>query len=157
MTRFSRHNPRRSNRRRGNAVMEAALVLPILLLLSFGTVEFGYFFYSKHTMQGAARDGARVAILPSSTNTAVTTAVAATMTAAGFASNEYTTTITNATTAATISNVGTVATGTAIKVQITAAWGTIGIRPVGTMGLFNVVWPLKTNTSVVGFTIMVKE
>src|SRR4051812_13398788 len=53
--------------RRGNAVMEMALVLPILLALSFGTVEFGYFFYVKHTLQGAARDGARQAILPSAT------------------------------------------------------------------------------------------
>src|SRR4051812_16872520 len=99
--RFSRRFPRpsgRSLRRRGNAVLEAALVLPILLALAFGTVEFGHFFYCKHTFQGAARDGARVAILSSSTNTSVTTAVANTMTAAGFLNTPtvtYTTAITN--------------------------------------------------------------
>ena len=60
--------------RRGNAVLETALVLPILLALSFGLVEFGYFFYVKHNMQGAAREGARVAITPSATPTPSSTA-----------------------------------------------------------------------------------
>ena len=46
-------------------------------------------------LQGAARDGARVSILSSSTNTSVTTAVANTMTAAGFTSGQYTVAITN--------------------------------------------------------------
>ena len=145
---LSRRAPRASGRRRGNAVLEAALVLPILLSLSFGTVEFGHFFYCKHTMQGAARDGARVAILPSSTNTAVTTAVSNTMTAAGFTSAQYTTTITNGSTGATIGNVGTVSTGTPIKVQVTATWSTIGIRPMNM---------ISGSKQVIGFTIMVKE
>src|SRR3954471_22167003 len=112
---LNRRNPRQSGRRRGNAVVEAALVLPILLALAFGTVEFGHFFYCKHTFQGAARDGARVAILSSSTNTSVTTAVGNTMTAAGFTAAQYAVTITNATTSATIANVGTLPTGTPIK------------------------------------------
>src|SRR3954452_6578039 len=104
--RFNRRYSRQSRGRRpGNAVVEAALVLPVLLALAFGTVEFGHFFYCKHTLQGAARDGARVAILSSSTNTSVTTAVANTMTAAGFTSTQYSVTITNATTAAAIANV----------------------------------------------------
>ena len=146
--RFSRINRHQSGRRRGNAVMEAALVLPILLALSFGTVEFGHFFYCKHTLQGAARDGARVAILPSSTNTGVTTAVGNTMTAAGFTSAQYAVTITNPTTNAAITNVGTVATGTPIQVRVTATWGTIGIRPMSM---------ISSSKQVVGFTIMVKE
>ena len=143
--RIQRHSGRR---RRGNAVIEAALVLPILLALAFGTVEFGHFFYCKHTLQGAARDGARVAILSGSTNTSVTTAVANTMTAAGFTSPQYSVTITNATTAASISNVGTVATGTPIKVNVSATWSTIGIRPMNM---------ISASKQVTGFTIMVKE
>jgi Flp pilus assembly protein TadG len=146
--RLFRQNIQRPGRRRGNAVMEAALVLPLLLTLTFGTVEYGYFFYVKHTLQGAARDGTRVAILPSSTLTSVTTAVGNTMTSAGFASNTYTTTVTNGSTGATISNLSTITTGTAIKVQVTCTWGTVGIRP---MAMIN---PAK---QVVGFTIMVKE
>ena len=44
--------------RRGSAVLDAALVFPILLSLTFGTVEYGHYFYWKHTLQGAAREGA---------------------------------------------------------------------------------------------------
>ena len=41
-------------RRRGSAVLDAALVFPILISLTFGCIEFGDFFYVKHTLQGAA-------------------------------------------------------------------------------------------------------
>jgi Flp pilus assembly protein TadG len=155
MTRFSpRRNTRQSGRRRGNAVLEAALVLPILLALSFGTVEFGHFFYVKHTMQGAARDGARVAILPGATNTKVLAAVDQTMVSAGFinppGSPIYTTTITNGQYGTTIGDVGhsSVTTGTPIKVTVTAKWEKIGLRPMNM---------IDKNKDVIGFTIMVKE
>jgi len=49
-------------RRRGAEVLEAALVMPILLFMGFGTVEFGYYFYTEHNLEGAAREGARAAI-----------------------------------------------------------------------------------------------
>jgi Flp pilus assembly protein TadG len=49
-------------RRRGAEVLEAALVMPILLALAFGTVEFGYYFYVEHNLEGAAREGARAAL-----------------------------------------------------------------------------------------------
>jgi len=51
-----------SRRRSGAEVLEAALVMPILLALAFGTVEFGYYFYVEHNLEGAAREGARAAI-----------------------------------------------------------------------------------------------
>lgn len=135
------------SRRRGNAIMEAALVLPILLALSFGTVEFGYFFYVKHTLQGAAREGARAAILPSATNTTVQTAVSNTMTAAGFASSKYTLEIRNASTDQALT-VGTATSGTSIKVTVTSIWSEVGVRPL------NLIAATKP---VVGTTVMVKE
>ena len=55
---------------KGNAVIEVALTLPVVLALSFGCVEFGYFFFVKNSVQGAAREGARTAITPTATNTA---------------------------------------------------------------------------------------
>src|SRR3569833_782680 len=73
----------RGRMRRGNAVLDAALVFPILLSLTFGTVEFGYYFYVKHTLQGAAREGCRAGITPTGTDTDVTTAVVASLKAAG--------------------------------------------------------------------------
>ncbi len=66
--------PLRTRRRRGAAVMEMALVSPVLFALILGGVEYGYAFYLKNTMQGAAREAARVAITPTATAADVRTA-----------------------------------------------------------------------------------
>ena len=118
--------------RRGATVLEAALVVPILLALAFGGVEVGYFIFIKHTLHGAARVGARVGSLPSSTTAEVTTAVGNAMTAAGIASNEYTLQVRNADTDANLTLAST-ATETPVKVTINCTWGTVGagVRPLG--------------------------
>jgi Flp pilus assembly protein TadG len=46
---------------RGNAVIEFALVLPILLLVLFGITEFGRAIMTKNILFTAAREGARLA------------------------------------------------------------------------------------------------
>ncbi len=46
---------------RGQALLEMALVLPILILLLLGVVELGQVTYSYITVNNAARAGARVA------------------------------------------------------------------------------------------------
>ena len=117
---------------RGNAVIEAALVLPILLYLAFGTVEFGYFFYVKNNVQGAAREGVRAAIPPGATNTDVTSAISSQMTAAGLQSSGYTVT----TTPATISGL---APGTTLTVNVQCTWGTVGLRPLQLISASKVV------------------
>jgi len=109
--------------RRGNAVLEAALVIPILLYLAFGTVELGYFFYVKNNVQGAAREGVRAGIPPGATNTDVTSAISSQMTAAGLQSSGYTVTTTP-------SNVSGLAPGTTVTVQVQCTWGTVGLRPL---------------------------
>src|SRR5947199_10835908 len=70
-------------RRRGSAVLDAALVFPILLSLTFGAIEYGYYFFIKNTLQGAAREGCRSGIVLNNDNTDVTTAVASYLKAAG--------------------------------------------------------------------------
>lgn len=47
--------------RRGTASVEFALVLPLLLALLFGIIEFGFVFKDQLSLQQAAREGARVA------------------------------------------------------------------------------------------------
>lgn len=79
----SRSLPRRRPARRGSSLIEAAFVFNLLLLLSFCTVEFGYFLYAKHTIQGAAREGARVAAVPGATAADVRQAIARSLHAAG--------------------------------------------------------------------------
>lgn len=51
---------------RGQAMVELALVLPILLILLMGTVEFGRIFHSYLIITNASREGARLATLGAS-------------------------------------------------------------------------------------------
>lgn len=48
---------------RGQAILELALVLPVLLLLVFGIVEFGRIFHAYLVVTQAAREGARVGVV----------------------------------------------------------------------------------------------
>lgn len=47
--------------RNGTAAAEMALVLPLLLVLMFGSLEIGNYFMNQHTLVKAVRDGARFA------------------------------------------------------------------------------------------------
>jgi Flp pilus assembly protein TadG len=49
----------RRSRSRGGAAIEFALVLPVFLLVVFGAVEYGYYFWSEQIVTAAAREGAR--------------------------------------------------------------------------------------------------
>ena len=53
--------------RRGQALVEFALVLPILLLLMFGIIDAGRLIYAYNTVSNSARNAARVAIVNQST------------------------------------------------------------------------------------------
>lgn len=51
-------------RRSGTELLELALVaFPILLTIVFGTIEFGTYFYVEHSLQAAAREGARAGVV----------------------------------------------------------------------------------------------
>jgi Flp pilus assembly protein TadG len=51
----------------GQALMEAALTLPLLLLVSVGIFEFGRAYQTWQVLTNAAREGARVAVLSNTT------------------------------------------------------------------------------------------
>jgi len=55
----------RTNRatQHGVAAVEFALVLPILLVVVFGIVEFGVAFYDKAVITNASREGARAGVV----------------------------------------------------------------------------------------------
>lgn len=110
---------RRHACRRGTSVLEMSLVLPLLIMLSFGVVDYGYYIYLKNTFQGAALAGARAGIPYDASNTDVANAVSASMTAAGIPSGNYTVTI-NPT------SVSGLAAGTPVTVTISAAWSAVG-------------------------------
>ena len=54
------NKPRR--RQRGAAAVELAFILPFLMLLIFGIIEFGVMFYDKAVITNASREGARAGI-----------------------------------------------------------------------------------------------
>ena len=66
---------RRPDRRgeRGTALLEAAVTIPILLLIAVGIFDFGRAYQTWQVLTNAAREGARVAVLPNMTVTAVQT------------------------------------------------------------------------------------
>ncbi|HUS59407.1 MAG TPA: TadE family protein [Planctomycetota bacterium] len=56
---------------RAQSVVEFALVLPVLLLIIMGIVEFGRIFMTQQIVVNASREGARTGVLPSSTTSDV--------------------------------------------------------------------------------------
>jgi Flp pilus assembly protein TadG len=56
---------------RGAAAVEFALVLPLLVVLVFGIVEFSIAYNHKQGLHAAAREGARLAALPQSSESDV--------------------------------------------------------------------------------------
>ena len=65
----------RSAGERGAALVEFALVLPLLLVVIAGIVDFGFAFQRYEVVTNAAREGARMAVLPNYTDPEIQTRV----------------------------------------------------------------------------------
>ena len=118
----------------GSATLELALTLIILLNVTYGTIEFGQYFYVKNQVQGAAREGARAAVTSGAAQSDVTSAISGVMSVAGLTNSGYTVT-TNPT------NIATAASGASITVTVQCTWGTVGsgYRPFSLIGSSKVV------------------
>src|SRR5215475_13183564 len=92
--------PKRMASERGAALVEVALTLPLILLVSVAIFEFGRAFETWQVMTNAAREGARVAVLPNATVDQVKARV---------------TTYLNAGVLITVSNVNTAVTPTTVS------------------------------------------
>ena len=64
-------------KQQGAAAVEFALIMPILILLLFGIVEFGRAYNTQISLTGAAREGARVMAIQNDVLLATTATVAA--------------------------------------------------------------------------------
>ena len=60
-------NMTRRDNERGQAIIEMALTLPLLLLVVLGIFDFGLMFHRFEVVTNAAREGARVGVLPNYT------------------------------------------------------------------------------------------
>ncbi len=77
----------------GQSLVEFALVLPMLLVLVFGIVEFGNAWRHYQLITNTAREGARVAVLPSSTAAIVDSVIDDRLNGSGLDSNQATVTL----------------------------------------------------------------
>lgn len=53
----------------GTAILEFAIILPFLLLIVFGIIEFGLMFYNQQVITNASREGARAGIVAPTNST----------------------------------------------------------------------------------------
>jgi Flp pilus assembly protein TadG len=67
----------------GAELIEFALVLPLFLLVALGIIDFGFLFQRYEVITNAAREGARVAVLPNYVDADVQTRVDQYLTAGG--------------------------------------------------------------------------
>jgi Flp pilus assembly protein TadG len=65
----------RRNKQRGAALIETAITIPIILLVSVAIFEFGRAYQTWQVLTNAAREGARVGILAATTDDSVRAAV----------------------------------------------------------------------------------
>jgi len=144
----NRLTQRRGNRR-GGAILEMALVLGLLLNLTFGMVEFSYFFYVKNAFENAAREGVRAAMVPGGTTSSATTAVTNALTAYHFPAGSVNTATVTDTSGNTL-DPSTAAVGTTLQVNVTATWSTIGAG-------FRPLTLISGSKTVSGICVMLKE
>jgi Flp pilus assembly protein TadG len=91
---------RRLRSERGAELIEFAVVMPILLLIVAGIIDFGMMFRTYEAVENAAREGARVGVLPGYADVDVQSRVDAYLTASGL-TGTHATTVQNVTVATT--------------------------------------------------------
>ena len=107
---------RRLEQEAGLATMELAMILPVLMFLVMGIVDFGMLMTSRASMVSASREGARSGILltvPPPTESDITSIVQAALTNSGWDSSKV------AGTTVTVTGAGG-PTGNDLTVQVTA-------------------------------------
>jgi Flp pilus assembly protein TadG len=73
----------RLRNQRGAALLETAITLPLILLISVAIFEFGRAYQVQQVLTNAAREGARIAVLPDYTDAQVTSVVRSYLTGGG--------------------------------------------------------------------------
>jgi len=125
---------------RGAELIEFAIVVPLLILMLAAIMDFGMMFRTLEAITNAAREGARVGVLPGYANTDITSRVNQYMTATGL-SGPYTVNVAN------VSVTTTANTFAAKSVTVNYTYQPFILAPVSTLfgGTFGAV-PLTAVT-----------
>lgn len=108
---------------KGLALVEVAIVFPLLLLITLGAIRYGWLFLKAEQITNAARMGARIAVLPDSTADTVYAAVDNLMVAANIDPAACTVTITPA-------DIGALEVGDSLTVKVTVPCSSVDIMNV---------------------------
>ena len=139
---------KKQTRYRGVATVEAAIVFPLLLLLTFGAIKYGWLFLKAQQITNAARHGARIAILPGVTvNDDVLPAIQSLMAAAGINSGDYSVTISPA-------DFPSAAAGDTVTIQVTVPCANIDIMQVPLLPSFENLGASVTMAKEGPFTVI---
>jgi Flp pilus assembly protein TadG len=137
-------------RRRGAMALEFALIVPVLLSVVFGVIDFGRTIMAIDLMNNVARAGARTGALSGRTNADITTVVDNALSAASLpARSSSATVLTIAVNGDTSANVSTAATDDQIAVTISA--------PIGSISWLPTQWILSRTAVVRGAVTMRRE
>lgn len=118
----------RARSERGVALLETALTLPLLLFVAIGIIEFGRAYQTWQILTNAAREGARIAVLPGTDDASVTTRVQTYLEAGHIGNSGATVTITR-------NNVISIGTGTATgsRVEVSYPFEFMVLQPVANL------------------------
>lgn len=109
-----------ANRRAGISLVEVAITVPLLMLVLFGLLEYGWAFLRAQDIQNAARHGARLGVVNGATAAEVTAGVDQLMLDAGLESSGYTITLTPA-------DPASLAPGQLLTVEVTVDYDNIDL------------------------------
>jgi len=114
----------------GTALLETAMTLPLLLVVSVGIFEFGRAFQTWQVLTNAAREGARLAVMPSQVAGGVDARVKSYLTSGQLDNVANATVVVDP--AATV-DIGAGATATASLVTVTYPFEFMVLQPVASL------------------------
>lgn len=114
---------------RGAALLEMAFTLPLLLFVCIGILEFGRLYQTWQVMTNAAREGARIAVLPSQAANAIDSRVREYLQSGGLISDS---TVGVAVTPVNVS-LGTGGNASASRVTVTYPFTFMALQPIANL------------------------
>jgi Flp pilus assembly protein TadG len=105
---------------RGIAMVEAAILFPVLLMITFAMMEYGWMFLKMQQLNNTAEVAARMAAMPTATNSQVTGEISTLMTSYGMGNTSYTTTLTP-------SDVSTASLGATVTVALSVSYSKLKV------------------------------
>ncbi len=137
--------------RRGHAAVEAALILPLLVILTFLLIEWGWMFWKAGQIENAVRGGVRTAILPSATQAGTQKIIDDLMKQANIAG--YTTEYllhNPSTNGDSTLNWSTVQAGDQIKVRITVPYNKVSVLGISSLNNIPLIGTVPLGPTTLG-------